>query len=157
MTFIGLSITTIRNQTIMPIIIKNLNKLGLVLANFVLITKNSKKNNTVLTRIPYIYYLPRFCKNKKIKIWSLINSDSKVNIITLLNIVKLGFEVLCINIKAQIIDGSTFEIFKIVLVSFQIEDKFRKTRFFQKTFLLTNINIKIVIKMFFFAPNNANI
>lgn len=44
------------------------NKLALVVANFVLVTKASKKNNVTLVKVLCIYYLLRFYKNKKTKI-----------------------------------------------------------------------------------------
>lgn len=45
----------------------------------------------------------------------------------------------------------------MVITSFQIKDKFKKANFFPKTFLIANISIKVVLKIFFFIFNNANI
>ena len=45
----------------------------------------------------------------------------------------------------------------MVLASFQIEDKFRRVRFFQETFLLADINIEIVLGMSFFIFSNTDI
>lgn len=70
---------------------------------------------------------------------------------------KLGFAARYTDVKTQKIDGSIFETFEIVLASFQIEDKLRKTRFFQKTFLLANTSIKMVLKIFFFTLSNTNV
>lgn len=75
-------------------------KLVLILAIFALVTKANKKNNVVLVRIPYIYYPLRFCKAKKNKVLALINSNSKVNAMTLAYTLKLGLKVRCINIRA---------------------------------------------------------
>lgn len=50
-----------------------------------LVTKANKKNNTIaLAKVLYIHYLFRFCKNKKIKMWALINLDKKINPIILI-------------------------------------------------------------------------
>lgn len=38
-----------------------------------------------------------------------------------------GLKVQLTNVKAQKIDGSILKIFKIVLASFQMKDKFKKT------------------------------
>lgn len=75
----------------------------------------------------------------------------------LVYILKLDFQVYYTNIKAQKIDDSIFKIFKIVLASFQIKNKLKKTHFFQKTFLLTNLNIKVVLEMLFLNLSNIYI
>ena len=43
---------------------------------------------------------------------------------------KLGLKIRATNIKAQKINGSTFEMFEIVLANFQIENKFERVQFF---------------------------
>ena len=48
-------------------------------------------------------------------------------------------------------------MFEMVIAGFQVLDKLNKVRFFQKTFLLANITIKVVLGMFFLTFNNANI
>ena len=49
---------------------------------------------------------------------ALIDSSSKVNAITLGYALKLGLKICFTNVKTQKIDGSTLEIFGIVLASF---------------------------------------
>lgn len=61
---------------------------------------------------------------------ALINLGSKFNARILGYTLKLGLKVCFTNIKAQKINDSTFEIFEIVLASFQVEDKLNQTRFF---------------------------
>ena len=46
---------------------------------------------------------------------------------------------------------------EIVLISFQMKDKLEKTHFFQKTFLLINFTIEVVLKIPFLIFSNANI
>lgn len=43
---------------------------------------------------------------------------------------KLGFQVRRTNVEVQKIDSSTFKMFEIVLISFQVEDKLEMARFF---------------------------
>lgn len=43
---------------------------------------------------------------------------------------KLSLKVRAINMRAQKIDGFTFEIFGMVLASFQVENKLGQSRFF---------------------------
>lgn len=45
----------------------------------------------------------------------------------------------------------------MVLVSFQVENKLGKALVFQKTFLLAEISMEVVLKIFFLTFNNANI
>lgn len=91
-----------------------LKKLVLVLAIFMLIIVVDKKNNMILKRIPYIYYLIRF---KKKEIRALINFNNKINIIFLKYTLKLCLKVYHINIEAQKTDSFTLKIFEIVLAS----------------------------------------
>lgn len=64
-----------------------------------------------------------FKKTKKNNIYTLINSKSEVNIMTLVYASKLGFKTRHTNILAQKIVGFTLEIYEMVLASFQAEDK----------------------------------
>lgn len=62
---------------------------------------------------------------------------------------KLGFYIQKIDINTQKIDISSLKIFEIVIVDLQILNKLKKTRFFEETFLIVNIKIKVVFKIFF--------
>lgn len=77
--------------------LKIFKKLDLILVTFVPITKAGIKDNMFLKQVFYIYYLISFKNNK---IWSLINLNSKVNVIILAHIDKLGLIIYHINIKA---------------------------------------------------------
>ena len=70
---------------------KKLKKLVLVLATSILVTTTSKKD-LILDHILYIYYLVYFWKGRNY-IKTLIDLDSKINIITLIYTLKLGFQV----------------------------------------------------------------
>ena len=45
----------------------------------------------------------------------------------------------------------------MVLASVKIEDKLERARFFQKTFLLVDISVKMVLRLPFLTFSNANI
>lgn len=47
-------------------------------------------------------------------------------------------------------------MFKMVLVKFQIEDKLERAQFFQKTFLLADTSIEIILGMSFLTLSNVN-
>lgn len=70
-----------------------------------------------LNWVLYIYY--SFCLQKDtIDIRALIDLGSAVNIMTLAYIAKLGFKACYKNVRAQKIDSSIFQMFRIVLASF---------------------------------------
>lgn len=61
------------------------------------------------------------------------------------------------DIKVQKIDDFVLKTYDIVIVEFLISDKLHKIRFFEKTFLLFEISIKIVLRMFFLTLSNVDI
>ena len=74
----------------------------------------------------FFYYPIWFKKNN---IQALINSSSKINTMILRYALKLEKKVRFINIKVQKINNFTVEMLKIVLASFQVENKLRKATF----------------------------
>ena len=76
---------------------------------------------------------------------------------TLVYILKLGLQIRHTNVRAQKIDGSILKMFEIVLANFQVKNKLGKARFLQKMFLLTNISMKVILRISFLILNNANI
>lgn len=81
----------------------------------------------------------------------MIDSGSEVNAIILAYAAKLDLKTCHTNVRAKKIDGFIFQIFEIFLASFQVENELGKTRFFQKTFLLANISVKMLLGMPFFT------
>lgn len=106
-------------------------KLASVLVISTLITKGRKKikPDLPLKRIPCIYYPLCFEKNQA-KIQVLTNFGSKINVMAPAYATKLGLKVRLTNVGAQKIDGSTFEMFGIILASFWVKNKFSRLRFF---------------------------
>lgn len=69
---------------------------------------------------------------------------------------------LCLNIKktdfrAQKIDDSTSNTFEIVLANFQLENKLSRARFFQKTFVVANNTLEVILKISFLILSNVDI
>lgn len=79
----------------------------------------------LLKRMPCIHY-PIQIKKNQINIWALIDFGNKINAVTRFYITKLELKILTTDIGVQKIDYSTFKICKMVLASFQVEDKFDK-------------------------------
>ena len=118
--------------------------------------ETSQKNIVVLDWVPCICY-PIWFKKSEVQVQALTNFGSKVNVITPAYASKLGLKVYPTNVGAQKINGSTLKIFGIVLASFQVEDKLEKPWFFQKTFLLVDFSIKVVLEILFLTFSNADI
>ena len=131
-------------------------KLVLVLATSLLVTEASKKEDVSLKQVPCIHYLLCFQKDI-IGIKALIHSDSEVNAITPAYTSKLGLKVYHTDVGAQKINDSIFEIFRMVLANFQVEDKLGRARFFQETFLLADISMEVVLGILFLTLSNADV
>lgn len=87
----------------------------------------------------------------------MLDLGSEVNAKTLADASKLSLTVCHTNVKAQKINDFTLEIFRMVLASFEVEDKLKKVWFFQKTFLLTDISIKVLLEVPYLTLSNANV
>ena len=62
-----------------------------------------------------------------------------------------------IDVRVQKIDGSTLEIYGIVIAGFQIQDKFGRARFFQETFLVADKSMEVVFGMFFLTLSKVEV
>lgn len=61
------------------------------------------------------------------------------------------------NVSAQKIDGSVLETYSITSASFLLQDGQRSVRFFEKTFLLHDTSMNIVLRITFLGFDNADI
>ena len=117
---------------------------------------NKEAQKMILDCVPCVYYLVQFQK-KKSMIWALIDSTKKVNAITPAYTTKLGIKVWKANVRAQKISDSLPTSYKMFIATFQVLDKFGKARFLQKSFLMANTNMKVILEMFFFTFSNVDI
>ena len=114
-------------------------------------------NMRVLDRVSSICYLIQFRKDKGKDVLALLDSWSKVNAMILAYTAHLGLKVKVTNVGVQKIDGSSLATYGMVIAAFQIVDKLSCSRFFQETFLLANISIKVVLGMPFLTLSNVDI
>ncbi len=63
---------------------------------------------------------------------------------------QLGLKIWKTNIGVQKIDGTTLEIYKMVISTFFILDKDSRERFFKESFLLAHIKPDVVFMILFF-------
>ena len=127
----------------------------LVLATSASVTEASMED-TLLARVPCIHYPVQFRKDGS-QVQVFLDSGSKVNAMNLAYASRLGLWVHRTDIGAQKIDGSTFQIFGMVLASFQVEDKLGRIWFFQETFLLADISTGVVLGMPFLTFSNTDV
>ncbi len=70
---------------------------------------------------------------------------------------KLGFKICKTNVGAQKLDGTTLEIYGMVVFTFSMSDKDGRERFLEGSFLLTDIKPNIVLGIPFLIISNANV
>lgn len=71
--------------------------------------------------------------------------------------VKLGINIEKTNVEAYKIDSLPLEIYGIVLAVFSPQDWLMRVRFLEKTFLLVNISLEMLLGMFFLSLGNTNV
>ena len=84
-------------------------------------------------------------------------SESKVNANHLIFIKELGLLIRLITVKAQKIDGTMLDTYRIVVIAFLMTNKANQIKIFEKPFLIANVSLKVVFGMFFLTLSSANI
>ena len=125
-----------------------------VSATFVPVTDGGKE----VVRVLCIHYPVRFQEDQgQEQLRALLDSGSKVNVMSPAYAKRLGLKTRKTNIRAQMIDGSALEIFGIVIADFQMENKSGRLRFFQETFLVVNTKFEVILGMPFLKISNADV
>ena len=70
---------------------------------------------------------------------------------------QLSFKTWKTNIGAQKINKTILETYEIVVFNFFVLDKNDRERFFEKSFLLAEVKLDVVLEMLFLTMNNADI
>ena len=107
-----------------------------------------------LARVPCIRYLINFGKKS---VLALLDSGSEVNAIHPAFAKELGLPIRPTDVEAQKMDGTMLEIYGMVIATFSVEDKVNRVRFFEKTFLVANVSLEVVLGMPFFTLSGADI
>lgn len=95
--------------------------------------------------------------DQKDNITVLIDSNNEVNAMTLAYTVKLGFTTQKPSIGAQKINGSSLEIYNMTIAKFSIQDSLERVQFFEKTLLLADTSMKVILGMLFLSLSNVNV
>lgn len=104
-----------------------------------------------------IQYPIQFQGSEVGKIKVLINCNSENNVITPAYLTKWWLRPKPINNSTQKLHGLPPEIYDIASASFLLYNNLGKIWFFEETFLVADINIKVVLKMPFIALGNIDV
>ncbi len=113
----------------------------------------NKKTEEELERVPYIWYPMTF----KDQTEALLDSRSKVNVMSQAFAHQFGLKTWKINVGTQKIHGTTLKTYDIVVSTFSVSDKDDRERFFEESFLLANVKPDIVFWMPFLTMSNVDI
>lgn len=80
----------------------------------------------------------------------LLNLENEVNIIQPNLVEKLGFFIKLIDVEAQKIDNIILNTYGLVIAGFLVINKANQIKFFKEFFLMTNISLEVVFRMFFY-------
>ena len=84
----------------------------------------------VLDKVPCIYYLVQFRKDKSKDVLALLDSGSEVNAMIPAYAAHLGLKVRVTDVGAQKIDRSSLAIYNMVIAAFQVVNKLDCSQFF---------------------------
>ena len=76
---------------------------------------------------------------------------------TLAYIVELGLTIQKTSVRAQKINGLPLKTYGMALTRFLVQDSQGKVQFFEKTFLLVNTSMEVVLGILFLSFNNTNV
>ena len=107
--------------------------------------------------IPCIHYPIQFKDMDKAPVQGMIDSRSEINAIHLSFVKQLSFPIRPIDVRAQKIDGTTLDTYEMVVAAFSVVDKANRVRFFEETFLVTNVSPKVVLGMFFLTLSGTDV
>ena len=110
----------------------------------------------VLNKISGISDSIQFRKDKGKDVLALLNSRSKVNAMTPAYAVYLDHIVRLTDIGMQKIDKCSLATYVMVIAALQVVNKLGRSWFFQKTFLLANISMVVILSMLFLTLSNAD-
>ena len=117
-----------------------------------------KKEVLVLKCVPCIHYLIQFKKNaNETQIQALIDSKSEINAIHLTFVKELGLPIRPMDVGAQKINSIMLDTYGMVVAAFLVRNKPYRVKFFEKTFLVTNVSPEIVLGMLFLILSGADI
>ncbi len=86
-----------------------------------------------------------------------MDSGGEVNIMTPAFVAKLGLRPRPTDVGVQKIDGLPLEIHGMASAWLSLQDSLKRVQIFEKTFLLTDTRMDVVLGMPFLSLSNANV
>ncbi len=123
----------------------------MVLATSMSMTEKTEEKKE-LEWVPCIWYLVTFKDQTEV----LQNLGSKVNVMSQAFTFQLSLKIWKTNVGDQKIDGTTLEIYGIVVSTFSMSDKNDRKRFFENSFLLVNTKPDVVLGILFLNMSNVD-
>ncbi len=108
-----------------------------------------------LQRVPCIWYPVQFQESKPIR--ALIDSGSEVNAMTSAYVAELGLITWKTSVEVHKIHGSPLETHGMTSARFSLQDSLGRVWFFEKTFLLADTSMEVVLGMPFLSFNNTDV
>ena len=94
---------------------------------------------------------------QKKSVSTLFDLGNKVNTIQSTLAQELGLSIRLTDVKAQKINDTMLNTYKIVVTAFSVTDKANQVKFFEKTFLIANVSLDIVFEMPFLTLSDADV
>lgn len=88
---------------------------------------------------------------------TLIDLDSRINVMQSSFVRRLGLCICKINKNIEKIDGSSLKIYGIVIAYFQVDNKDGKPCFFKVIFMLAEIYMDIAFRILYISLSNVKI
>ena len=118
--------------------------------------ENKSESPENLAWVPCIRY-PTTFRKKSVPVLALFDSGSEVNAIHPICAQELRLSIRLTDIGSQKINDITLDTYGMVVAAFSVTDKVNQVRFFELTFLVANINPKVIFGMFFLTLSGADI
>ena len=116
--------------------------------------KESKSEYPNLAQVLCIWY-PIIIRKKTMS--ALLDLGSEVNIIHPTLAWELGLSIRPTDVRAQKIDGTILDTFRMVATAFSLTDKGNRVKFFEESFLVANVSPDVVLGMLFLTLSSADV
>lgn len=113
--------------------------------------------NQPITKLQWISYNNYLIQFNKQLVRAFIKFGNEINEIQSSFVKKPSFHIWKIDIRAYKIDSSTLKTFGIVIASFLVNDKKKKSQFFEMTGLLADISIDIALEISLLTLSNTKV
>ena len=87
----------------------------------------------------------------------LFNLNSEINVVYPTFAKELGLPIRLTEVGEQKFDGSTPDIYGMVVIAFSVKNKVNQVKFFEMTFLVANVSLKVVFRILFLTLKKVDV